>query len=48
MVYATFRIIRDCKEAFDALFGLTRRDLLDQSFSTLYGTLADFVRRPDV
>lgn len=44
MVFATYRIIRDCNIAFAELFGLERRDLLDRSFADLYPRLADFVR----
>lgn len=44
MVYATYRIIRDCNEEFAALFGFERRDLVDRSFSRLYPKLADFIR----
>lgn len=44
MVYATYRIIRDCNEDFAALFGFERRDLIDRSFSRLYPQLADFIR----
>jgi PAS domain S-box-containing protein len=44
MVYATYRIIRECNEAFAALFGFERRDLVDRSFSRLYPKLADFIR----
>jgi PAS domain S-box-containing protein len=48
MVYATFRIIRDCNAEFAALFGFRREDLVDQSFSRLYPKLADFVRIGDM
>jgi PAS domain S-box-containing protein len=44
MVFATYRIIRDCNQAFAELFGLTRDTILDQSFSRLYPKLADFVQ----
>lgn len=43
-VFATYRIIRDCNEAFAQLFSLTRDAILDQSFSRLYPKLADFVQ----
>lgn len=44
MVYATYRIIRDCNDAFAALFGFMRHELQDASFSKLYPTIGDFVR----
>lgn len=44
MVYATYRIIRDCNEAFAALFGFTRAELIGESFSRLYPSVGDFVR----
>jgi PAS domain S-box-containing protein len=44
MVYATHRIIRDCNALFAALFGATREDIVDQSFSRLYPEIDDFVR----
>lgn len=44
MVYAAYRIIRDCNEAFAQLFGFQRADLINQSFSKLYPRIADFVR----
>jgi PAS domain S-box-containing protein len=44
LVFATYRIIRDCNAAFAALFGFERDDLIDQSFSKLYPGHADFVR----
>ena len=44
MVFATHRIIRDCNEEFAALFGYSRAELLDTSFSRLYPAVADFVR----
>lgn len=43
MVFATHRIIRDCNEAFAALFGYGREELVDTSFSRLYPAVADFV-----
>lgn len=45
MVYATFRIIRDCNEGFAALFGATRDEIVDRSFARLYPEIGDFVRR---
>lgn len=44
MVYATFRIIRDCNEEFSNLFGYARDELIDKSFARLYPKHADFVR----
>lgn len=44
LVYATYRIIRDCNDSFAHLFGYTARELVNQSFSRLYPELADFVR----
>ncbi|MGV8855759.1 MAG: LuxR C-terminal-related transcriptional regulator [Devosia sp.] len=44
MVFATHRIIRDCNVEFAELFGFSRDDLVDQSFSRLYPKIADFVR----
>ena len=44
MVFATHRIIRDCNAEFADLFGFSRDELVDQSFSRLYPKLADFVR----
>lgn len=43
LVYATHRIIRDCNEAFASVFGYSRAELINASFSTLYPKLADFV-----
>lgn len=48
MVYATHRIIRDCNAEFAALFGFSRSEIIDQSFSRLYPKLADFVRTGDM
>lgn len=44
MVYATFRIIRDCNAEFLALFGFPRSELIDKSFARLYPKHSDFVR----
>lgn len=44
MVYATYRIIRDCNDEFGALFSYGRAELIDTSFSRLYPGVADFVR----
>jgi PAS domain S-box-containing protein len=44
MVYATYRIIRDCNAAFAALFGFARHELTDESFSRLYPSIDAFVR----
>lgn len=44
MVYATFRIIRDCNQAFADLFERTVEDIIDRSFARLYPKHADFVR----
>ncbi len=44
MVYATYRIIRDCNAAFAALFGFSRHELTDGSFSRLYPSIDAFVR----
>ena len=44
MVYATYRIIRDCNVEFAHTFGYERDELIDQSFSKLYPKLRDFVR----
>jgi PAS domain S-box-containing protein len=44
LVFATYRIIRECNEAFAELFGFDRNELIDQSFSKLYPGHADFVR----
>lgn len=44
LVFATYRIIRDCNEAFAELFGFQREELIDASFSRLYPAIADFVR----
>lgn len=44
MVFATYRIIRNCNAEFAALFGFVPADLIDQSFSKLYPELADFIR----
>ncbi|WP_091925320.1 LuxR C-terminal-related transcriptional regulator [Phyllobacterium pellucidum] len=44
MVYATYRIIRDCNVEFAKEFGYERDELIDQSFSKLYPKLRDFVR----
>ena len=44
MVYATFRIIRDCNAEFLSLFGYVSSDLIDKSFARLYPKHSDFVR----
>lgn len=44
LVYASHRIIRDCNDAFAAVFGYEREELIDTSFSRLYPGIADFVR----
>ncbi|WP_145167323.1 LuxR C-terminal-related transcriptional regulator [Rhizobium sp. SJZ105] len=44
MAYATFRIIRDCNQAFADLFERTREDIIDRSFARLYPQLSDFKR----
>lgn len=44
MAYATFRIIRDCNQAFADLFELTPADIVNRSFSHLYPEVSDFVR----
>mgnify|MGYP003578338630 CR=1 FL=1 len=44
MVYATYRIIRDCNSEFAGTFGYEREELIDQSFSRLYPKIRDFVR----
>ena len=44
MVYASYRIIRDCNVAFTELFGFTRDGIVGHSFAQLYPKLADFVR----
>jgi DNA-binding CsgD family transcriptional regulator len=44
MVYATFRIIRDCNEAFAGLFERTRDDIIGRSFARLYPAVSDFAR----
>jgi PAS domain S-box-containing protein len=44
LVFATHRIIRDCNAAFANLFGVSVRDLTNQSFSKLYPELSDFIR----
>jgi PAS domain S-box-containing protein len=44
MVYATYRIIRDCNVEFASEFGYERDELIDQSFSKLYPKIRDFVR----
>lgn len=48
MVFATHRIIRDCNNAFAHLFGYSRDELIDGSFSRLYPAIADFVRTGDM
>lgn len=48
MVFAAYRIIRDCNEEFAALFGYGRAELTDTSFSRLYPAIADFVRTGDM
>ncbi len=44
MVYATYRIIRDCNQEFLTLFGYSRAELIDRSFARLYPNPDDFVR----
>jgi PAS domain S-box-containing protein len=44
MVYATYRIIRDCNSEFAETFGYERSELIDQSFNRLYPKIRDFVR----
>lgn len=44
MVYATFRIIRDCNAEFLTLFRYARLELIDKSFARLYPKHSDFVR----
>lgn len=44
MVYASYRIIRDCNAAFTELFGFSRDGIVGRSFAQLYPKLADFVR----
>lgn len=44
MVYASYRIIRDCNQEFLDLFGYRIADLLDKSFALLYPKQADFIR----
>ncbi|GEM_PF-649414 len=44
MVFATYRIIRDCNEEFSRLFKYARSDLIDHSFAQLYPRHSDFVR----
>jgi len=44
MVYATYRIIRDCNEQFLSLFRYSRSELIDKSFANLYPKKSDFVR----
>jgi PAS domain S-box-containing protein len=48
MVFATHRIIRDCNGEFASLFGFSRDELIDSSFSRLYPRIADFVRVGEV
>ncbi len=45
MVYAAYRIIRDCNAGFAALFGATRDEIVDRSFARLYPEIGDFIRR---
>ena len=45
MVYATYRIIRDCNAGFAALFGAMPEDIIDRSFARLYPEIGDFIRR---
>src|SRR5690606_31633723 len=45
MVYATYRIIRDCNAAFASLFGAAREEIIGGSFARLYPEIDDFVRR---
>jgi len=44
LVYASYRIIRDCNAAFTELFGFARDGIIGHSFAQLYPKLADFVR----
>ncbi len=44
MVFATYRIIRDCNMEFAQLFRYARSDLIDRSFAQLYPKHSDFVR----
>lgn len=44
MVYATFRIIRDCNDSFANLFERTRDDIVGRSFARLYPGVSDFAR----
>ena len=44
MVYASYRIIRDCNAEFTDLFGFDREEIVGHSFARLYPKLADFVR----
>lgn len=44
MVYATFRIIRDCNDSFADLFERTRDDIVGRSFARLYPGVSDFAR----
>ncbi|HEY0920742.1 helix-turn-helix transcriptional regulator [Devosia sp.] len=45
MVYAAYRIIRDCNAGFAALFGATRDEIVGRSFARLYPEIGDFIRR---
>ena len=44
LVYAAFRIIRDCNTEFAALFGRSRLQVVNQSFAMLYPQLSAFVQ----
>ncbi|THF49763.1 PAS and helix-turn-helix domain-containing protein [Allorhizobium terrae] len=44
VAYATFRIIRDCNQAFADLFERTREDIINRSFARLYPQVSDFKR----
>lgn len=45
LVYATYRIIRDCNHDFAALFAASREDIVGRSFARLYPEISDFIRR---
>lgn len=44
IVYAEYRTIRDCNDAFAELFGHERLQLINSSFHLLYPDFEDFVR----
>ena len=44
MVFAGYRIIRDCNEEFIELFGFERGEIVGESFARLYPKLDDFIR----